>query len=255
METYLLRVGADCTDVGGGFHSHILENGAYIFIPIPEKKENLILDNAYRYRDFKWRNNSIVTYLPAHLYPRKIWTDNPRDQFIHDDPEFKTFTYGSPKYNKDNPNGRVEKNYRALLKLNTKKGGILAFYAAFSRDGATIDGYYFFGYFVIDCVIEWGNPDSLSQEEQALVKNNHHFIHKRPNQVVVVGCPNSSRVLNKAVLLSSRSTDVRKGNNYYPCRSIQKYLGEYNRSMNRSSLRNPSWDGVTFKECLDLHGT
>ena len=250
MKPYLLRVGADSTPAGGGFHSRIFENGAYMFIPIPEKKRNLILDKALRYRDF---NNSIVAYLPTHLYPRKMWTDDPPDQFTHNDPEFQTFTYGSPIYNQDNSHGSKEKNYSALLKM--EKGDILAFYAAFSRDGAIIDGYYFFAYFVIDCVIKYGLPDSLSQEKQALVRNNHHFIHKRQNQVVVVGCPNSSRVFNKAVLLSSRPTDVRKGNNYYPCQSIQEYLGKYEKSMNRSSVRNPSWIGATFKEYLDLYGT
>ncbi|TET39675.1 MAG: hypothetical protein E3J65_03345 [Dehalococcoidia bacterium] len=251
MKPYLLRVGADSTPAGGKFYSHIFENGSYIFIPIPEKKEKLILGKARRYRDFEWRNNSIVPYLPTNLYPRKMWTDDPPHQFIHNDPEFQTFTYGSPMYNQDNSNGRKEKNYNTLLKM--EKGDILAFYAAFSRDGANIHGYYFFAYFIIHCVIPYASTDSLSQEKQALVRNNHHFIHKRQNQVVVVGCPNNSRVFNEAVLLSLRPTDVRKGNNYYPCRSIQDCLGKYDVAMNRSTVRKPPWIGAAFKEHLDLH--
>ncbi|MDP2973012.1 MAG: hypothetical protein Q8P64_27955 [Deltaproteobacteria bacterium] len=107
-----------------------------------------------------------------------------------------TFTYGSPKYNSK---VMKEKNYNALLKMGN--GDILAFYAAFSSDSANIDGLYFFAYFVVNCVIEYGCPDSLSQEKQALVRNNHHFIHKRSDQVVVVGFPDKSRVFEKAILL------------------------------------------------------
>jgi hypothetical protein len=254
MKSYLLRVGADSTPAGGGFHSRLLENECYVFIPIPEKKEKLILDKALRYRDFKWQNNSIVPYFPASLRPRETWPDEPPDQFIHNDPEFQTFTYGSPIYNRDNPNRGKEKNYSALLKM--EKGDILAFYAAFSRDGTNIDGLYFFAYFIIDCVIKYDSLGSLRQEEQALVRNNHHVIHEQQHQIVVVGCPNSSRVFNKAVLLSSRPADARKGNNYYPCKSIHEKLGKYDRAMNRSSLRRlPTEVAGSFKEYLDLHSS
>ena len=253
MKPYLLRVGADSTEDGGGFHSRIFENRSYIFMPIPERKERLILDKALRYRDYRWQGNSIVPYLPPNLRPRKVWADNPTDQFIHDDPEFHTFTYGSPIYNQDNPNGRKEKNYGTLPKM--EEGDILVFYARFSKDGTSTDGLYFFAYFVIQCVIEYDSPDSLCEEKQTLVRNNHHFVHKRQNQIVVVGCPNSSRVLNKAVLLSSCPLDIRRGGNYYPCMSIKEHLGEYDRAMNRSSVRKPPWIGASFKEYLDFHGT
>jgi hypothetical protein len=244
MKLYLLRVGADFTPNGGGFHSRIFKDRSYLFIPIPEKKENLITSKALTYRDFKWHNKAVIPYLP-----RKIWSDDPPDQFIHNDPEFVTFTYGSPKYNSK---GMREKNYNALLEM--EKGDILAFYAAFSGDSANIDGLYLFAYFVVNCVIEWSDPDGLSQEKQALVRNNHHFIHRRPNQVVVVGFPDKSRVFKKAILLSSRITD-RRGSNYYPCLSIQQNLAGYNKSMNLSSLRNPPGIEVAglFKDYLDLH--
>jgi hypothetical protein len=180
--------------------------------------------------------------------PRKIWICDPLDQFIHNDPEFVTFTYGSPKYNLK---GTIEKNYTPLQ--NMEKGDILAFYARFSSNNASIEGLYFFAYFVVNCVVKYSSPDNLNQENQALVRNNHHFIHKRLDQVVVVGFPDQSKVFEKAVLLSSRHSDVRKISNYYPNRSIQEYFGLYDKAMNLSSLRNPPWDGVTFKEYLDVH--
>ncbi|MFC1937634.1 hypothetical protein ACFLWY_03650 [Chloroflexota bacterium] len=248
MEHYLLRVGADTTPDGGGFRSRIFENRSFMFIPIPEKQDELIVCNALTYRDFKWGNNSIIPYLPQKLLPRKIWTNDPPDQTIHNDPEFTTFTYGSPKYNK---NGTREKNYSSLLEI--KNGDILTFYAAFSSDNTIMDGLYFFAYFVVDCVIEWGYSDNLSQDKQVLLRNNHHFIHKRRDQVVVIGSP-KSRIFEKAILLSSSITD-RERSNYYPCISIRENA-KYKKPMNRSSLRRlPSEVAGLFKEYLDLHSS
>ncbi len=245
MKHYLLRVGAD-KDKGGGFISPIFDDRSYKFIPIPDDKKDLILDRAITYKDFKWQNNSIVSFLPTRLSPRKVWPSRPLEQTIHNDPEFVTFTYGSPKYNQA---GSKEKNYDTLL--NMERGDILTFYAAFSSKDGKLDGLYFFAYFIIDTSICWGNLNELSQYDQVLVKNNHHFIHKRSNQVVVVGGP-ESRVLNKAVLLSLRTTDL-KGTNYYPCVSIRENA-KYSESMNMSSLRClPGEVSNSFREYLDLH--
>jgi hypothetical protein len=246
MNLYLLRVGADSTPAGGGFHSRIFEDRSFVFIPIPEKRDNLILSKALTYRDFKWNNSSVVPYLPP-----KIWSDYPPDQFIHNDPEFETFTYGSPQ---KNSKGKTEKNYNNIL--NMKEGDILSFYAAFSGDRADMNGLYFFAYFLVDCVIKYDCPDNLSQEEQALVRNNHHFIHKRQDQVVIVGKKHKSKVFKKAILLSSSSRPDRRGSNYYPCQSIRQNLDEYDKAMNLSSLRKPPGEVAgPFKEYLDLNCT
>jgi hypothetical protein len=63
MNLYLLRVGADSTKAGGGFHSRIFEDRSFVFMPIPEEEKKLILSKALTYRDFKWNNRSIVPYL------------------------------------------------------------------------------------------------------------------------------------------------------------------------------------------------
>lgn len=228
MNIYLLRVGADYTRAGGGFHSPIFPDKSFVFVPIPEDENKLIESKAIKYRDFKWNNEPVGRYIPSKIS---------QDQFIHNDPEFETFTYGSPKYNSK---GNIEKNYNNILKM--KEGDLLVFYAAFSgemNNRNDMNGLYFFAYFVVDCFIKWDCPDNLCQEEQALVRNNHHFIHKRQDQVVIVGNKDKSKVFKKAIPLSLSSGPERRGSNYYPCQSIKQILDGYDASMNFSSIRKP----------------
>jgi len=249
MNLYLLRVGADSTKLGGGFYSHICPDGSYIFIPIPDEENYLVKEKARTYREYTWRNHPVCEYLP----------DRIQNRYIHNDPEFKTFTYGSPRYNR---NGSVEKNYRKLAGM--QEGDMLTFYAAFTGNGRDIEGYYFFAYFIVDHAIPFGNPDELTEQQRAVVRNNHHFIHRKklPNQVIVKGYPEQSRVFKKAVLLSSHKNGG-EGRNYYPCRCVQNLLGGYNKSMNRSSIRrfnNLTVNNLTeceiarFRQYLDDNG-
>lgn len=247
MNLYLLRVGADSTKLGGGFYSHICpDSKSYIFIPIPDEEKYLVKQEARTYRDYRWRNHLVCEYLP----------DRIQNRYIHNDPEFKTFTYGSPKCNQD---GSGEKNYRTLAEI-MKKGDMLTFYAAFTSNGRDIEGYYFFAYFIVDRAITFGNPDDLEEEDKDLVKNNHHFIHRKklPNQVIVKGYrdPEKSRLFQRAVLLSSPK-DGREGRNYCPCETIRKMLS-YEKSMNMSSIRR--FNNLTecqiarFRQYLDDNG-
>ncbi len=239
MNLYLLRVGADTN-----FYSHRNEDRSYIFIPIPDDENSLITDLARTYQNYTWNGIPVHNHLPENILSR----------YIHNDPEFKTFTYGSPEFNTKGKTGRTEKNYRTLLQM--QKGDILVFYAAFSRNVHNIEGYYFFAYFTVDRAV---NLNKLTNEEMDLVKGNHHFIHRckllPQNQVIVKGCPEQSRVLKRAVLLSSREND-RQGGNYYPCQSVQQRLGGYCKSMNRSSIRKFCQSGIvqSFRQYLDEHG-
>ncbi|MGA2091956.1 MAG: hypothetical protein ABSH16_00920 [Sedimentisphaerales bacterium] len=255
----MLRVGADGTKNGGGFRSHICpKDRLYRFIPIPDKKSKLITSKALTYNDYKWNNQSVRDYLPP-----RIWGVDARNQYIHDDPEFKTFTYGSPRFNKKDDQGKQDKNYGTLEQM--QKGDMLTFYAAFAENGQDIEGYYFFAYFIVDCVIKYGNREDLKKDEKALVKGNHHFIHRPRNQIIIKGDDRKSRFLERAVLLSSRKKD-RRGHNYYPCKNMQKMLackdmqkilGGYYKSMNFSSIRNiclPESGITLFKQYLDNNG-
>ena len=242
MNLYLLRVGADSTKAGGGFWSRKRPDRSYTFIPIQDKEEFLVTREARTYKDYTWNSQSVLEYLP-----RKI-RGALNQYYIHDDPEFRTFTYGSPEKNQGKG---TEKNYKTLSEM--RRGDILVFYAAFTSNGKTIEGYYFFAYFIVDRAT---NLNKLTDEEEHLVKNNHHFIHKeklRSNQVIVVGDTEQSRVLKKAVLLSSRDKD-RRGSNYYPCPDVRHLLDGYCKSMNPSSIRkfNFSENGILqFKQYLD----
>ena len=253
MNLYLLRVGADGTKAGGGFWSRIYPDESYVFIPIPERKEKLDENKRNKwkiYEGYKWNNHSVLQAIP-----NRIWGEDATQQFIHDDPEFKTFTYGSPEFNLDDPNKGTEKNFQKIYQL--KNGDMLAFYAAFTDDGTTIKGYYFFAYFIIDRVVTLKNK--ITKEDEGLIKNNHHFIHKEQlhhNQVIVKG-NGESKVLDKAVLLNSREKD-RKGSNYYPCKDMQRLLGGYNKAMNRNAIRKiddlTEKDILRFKQYLDNNG-
>jgi hypothetical protein len=226
LKLYLLRVGADSTVGGGDFFSRIHDNlGTYTFIPIPiSGKEKRIEGKSISYKDYKWIHQNV----DISLFPCP-------EQFIHNDPEFETFTYGSPHYTYDKQGNKItEKNYKKLSE-KIKKDDVLAFYAAFSKDGIQVDGLYLFAYFIVKCVVCWTTIAKLNEAEKEIVKNNHHFIHEMPDQVVIVGKPGESRLLGKAVLISSRK-DCRNGN-YYPCKDKPKVLGDYSKALNRSSLR------------------
>ena len=234
---YLLRVGAD--SVYGGFHSPIFQDLSYLFIPIPDN--NVLKEKSIRYSEYKWNNRNILSYIPAKL----------SSYTIHNDPEFITCTYGSPKFNKSN---KIEKNYKKLK--NLKKNDILVFYAAFSNKfedkNESISGLYLFAYFVIDTIIEYTTLESLKEDQKKLISKNHHYIHKRKNPVIVVGNCKKSRVFEKAVLLSSKQYD-RDGSNYYPCDEIKEMLSGYNKSLNFSSLREFMHPLIKkeFKDYLD----
>jgi hypothetical protein len=248
MNLYLLRVGADITEAGGGFHSPIFNDYSYLFIPIPDSE--IIPNRALTYGSYRWNDRSVEKYLPA-----TIKSVPSIKQTIHNDPEFNTFTYGSPRYVKGKKGKQTEKNYSRLKKLD--KGDILAFYAAFRNHECVnhpMNGYYFFSYIIIQRVISYPNPILLSDADKQLVMNNHHYIHNYPDQVIVVGSKTESRVLDKAVLLSSSIRDRRVAN-YYPGQSASMKLGGYNRSLNLSSLRQiSSSEAQSFKDYLDCYG-
>lgn len=238
---YLLRVGVDRTY--GGFHSPIFRDLSYLFIPIPDN--NVIKEKSITYSEYKWNYHSILPYIPEKM--REKYSS----YTIHNDPEFITFTYGSPRYNQK---GNIEKNYKRLK--NTNKNDLLVFYAGFSdvsgESNDLISGLYFFAYFVIDQIIEYSTFDSFREDQKNCISNNHHYIHEWNDQVIVVSNREKSRVFEKAVLLSSKKYD-RKGSNYYPCEEIEKILGGYKKALNRSSLRefNQSSMQKEFKDYLD----
>ena len=80
---YLANVGANASH---RFSSPLFEDGSFEFIPIPEDRE-LPDPHAVRYGDIRSFNEpegDLRSYVP-----KRLW-----DTSAHNDPEFKTFTYG-----------------------------------------------------------------------------------------------------------------------------------------------------------------
>ncbi len=112
---YLANVGANASH---RFSSPLFEDGSFEFIPIPEDRE-LPDSHAVRYRDLRSFNepdSDLKSYVPERLW----------DASAHNDPEFKTFTYG------DN----CETSPRAASLRQMEQGDLLLFIArlaSFSR--------------------------------------------------------------------------------------------------------------------------
>jgi len=246
----LLRVGADVNY--GGFHSPIFEDKSFRFIPIPDC--NVLKEHRISYQDYKWADENIANYLPDMIKRKGSKQIGDRQKnyypwFVHDDPEFRTYTYGSPiKTYK----GKIEKNYRGLCKLD--KDYLLIFYADFSAHDPNLrvqlDGFYMFAYFIIERpAIEYQNQDDLPGNLKKRIAENHHVLHGWHNQVVALGDMTRSRVFKKAVLLSLKSRDL-KGQNYFPCQEIQDKF-HYKKSLNLSSLRTLD-DSVSLESVKNL---
>lgn len=126
---FLANVGANASH---RFTGPIFSDGTFEFIPIPETP-NLCGTHAVRYKDLK------SFYKPAErltkYVPKRYW-----NAATHNDPEFKTFTYG------DN----CETTPRAASLIQMKRGDYLFFIVRLERwddDAPTSDyGFYLIGY-------------------------------------------------------------------------------------------------------------
>ncbi|MCX5635249.1 MAG: hypothetical protein NTW55_05360 [Planctomycetota bacterium] len=90
----LIRVGFDSD--WGGIRGPIFDNDSFLFIPIPED-EGRKIKNPTRYSDPD--QSKYMPYLPKDFLRTKELNGNKikikiEDCIVHDDPEFKTFTYG-----------------------------------------------------------------------------------------------------------------------------------------------------------------
>ena len=114
MRVYLANVGANASH--GQLVSPLFEDGTFELLPIPEiirTREGH--QRAVRYRDLRSHYNSEKDLLQ--YVPQKMW-----DDACHNDPEFKTLTYGD-----DGTNGRSS----ALTQL--REGDALLFIARLAR--------------------------------------------------------------------------------------------------------------------------
>ena len=181
MKAILLRVGIDkgC----GSALAPIFEDGSFEYIHIPES------DPATKEKRTYINTRGRKSRLLSDFLPEKI-----HHQWMHFDPEFKTFTYGDPTSKR-----------KSLLKL--VENDLLVFYAGLTpyQNNKFPNALYIIGYFTVKDVIDF---NELSDEEilrfSNLYSNNAHI--KRnievENLVIVSGDKSRSKLFDKAILIS-----------------------------------------------------
>lgn len=192
MKAMLLRVGIDKSS--DGLLAPIFPDGSFEYIPLSENRDS---SENRTYNDIIGRKGKLLsTYLPPEVAVRRV----------HMDPEFITFTYGDE--------GR-KANY--LKKLNP--GDILAFYAGLTQfNGDEWDEYYegdeysealyIIGYFTVRKVIDLSKLVEKEVIIRTILKkfphNSHPKRHDTGEMVLVVGDPDKSKLLDRAILLSQK---------------------------------------------------
>jgi hypothetical protein len=191
MKAMLLRVGIDKgTD---GALAPIFSNGSFEYIPLSEKNSKTIEERTF---ETTHGNNGIPfsKYLPEKIKNRKL----------HFDPEFETYTYGDET---------SKRNY--LLKL--EKSDYLVFYAGLTpyENKVYEEALYIIGYLEVEEVIDFSklNPNELIQSKK-LYKNNSHIKSEGFEKLVIVKGYKTSKLLDKAVLLSKKKLN-KIGRNYH----------------------------------------
>jgi hypothetical protein len=181
MKMALLRVGADSGNVGT--QGPLFADGSFEFLPIPDKVGVATYGNTVGQK-----GQPLVHYFSTRRQAR--WRDRP----MHDDPEFRSFTYGDPTPPK-----------RGLRKLSP--GDMLVFYAGLQGwDHESAPALYVVGYFLV----EWaGLATQLTEPEVRTrfasnfhVANEDVFQRQRERLVLVKG-GRGSRLLTRAVCISA----------------------------------------------------
>ncbi len=204
MKAMLLRVGIDKSS--DGVLAPIFPDGSFEYIPLSEKDEKSTEKRTYMNLTGK-NGKPLSDYLPPKVANRKV----------HLDPEFTTFTYGD-----------VGRKAGYLKKL--KPGDILVFYAGFtpylkSEHPETL---YIIGYFTVMEIIDFqeimdSHPTSTSKISRIRRKYPDNSHPKREldlhELVMVVGDPEQSKLLEKAILLGQKK--LNKIGRYYHAVSPQ----------------------------------
>ncbi|EKF84808.1 hypothetical protein [Methanobacterium formicicum] len=210
MKAMLLRVGIDKSS--DGVLAPIFPDGSFEYIPLSEKDETSTENRTYTDLTGE-KGKPLSDYLPTRVADRKV----------HLDPEFKTFTYGD-----------VGRKADYLLKLNP--GDILAFYAGFTpyMKSEYPEALYIIGYFTVGEIIDFhkitGSYRTNDSHKSSTIEikriqeqypNNSHpkRVSDIHDMVLVVGDPEQSKILEKAILISQKK--LNKIGRYYHAVSPQ----------------------------------
>lgn len=229
MQVVLLRVGIDTGS--GGIHGPLFGDGSFEYIPIPDGFRGKGVCKRTYGNTIGSRGRSLVDYFP------EVRREGVRNQPIHFDPEFETFTYGDPTAPKT-----------SLRKLT--EGSLLVFYSGLTGwDFDCSPALYIIGYFE---VARASLATSLSQSELEMFQNNFHVMHgnvfeDQKARLVLVKGNSNSRLLKRAVKISAMGTD-RKGRALHRLSpEMQKVFGGFggNTSIQRSP---PRWVAPEFTD-------
>ena len=179
----MLRVGIDTGS--GGTHGPLFQDGTFEFVPIPD---SLGVELRTYGNMVGRKRRKLVDYIPKRLQAKM------RNQSIHVDPEFVTFTYGDPT--------RPKSRLRTL-----EQGDMLVFYCGLQGwDFESKPALYLIAYFE---VLTAGRASEFSSAElDELFGKNFHVRHQevferqKDRLVLVKGSPNS-RLLKQAVPISA----------------------------------------------------
>jgi Nucleotide modification associated domain 3 len=185
----MLRVGIDTGS--GGAHGPLFEDGSFEFVPIPDSSG---VDPCTYGNTVGRKGRKLVDYLPERLQARM------RNQSIHSDPEFATFTYGDPTTPK-----------AGLRRLD--EGDMLDFYCGLQGwDFPSEPALYLVGYFEVLAAERAGGFGAAEIED--LFGENFHIRHRdvferQKDRLVLAKGSAQSRLLEKAVPMSALGQDIR----------------------------------------------
>jgi hypothetical protein len=195
MQVVLIRVGIDTG--AGGIHGPLFADGSFEFIPIPDRFGKTGVDSRTYGTTQGRKGVPLIDYFPARMRVKY------KDQPIHFDPEFESFTYGDPS--------QLKSRLKTL-----EDGDLLVLYAGLEGWGFHCDpALYIIGFFSVSWA---GLPGDLGKrlgttEWRGHFSKNFHVRHdivfedQKDKLVLVKGDHAKSRLLTNAVRISAEGSD------------------------------------------------
>jgi hypothetical protein len=223
MNVVLLRVGIDTG--AGGILSPLFPDGSFEFVPIPDGWGGPGVDGRTYGNTVGRHGRPLVEYFPPRRQPRM------RDQPMHVDPEWETFTYGDPT--------RLKGRLRELT-----PGDLLVFYAGLQGWGwEQPPALYIVGYFEVECAGMASRPDDRTLA--ARFGANYHVRHPQVladqrSRLALVAGGAGSRLLRRAARISVIGLDKRGGPTAVLSPEAQAHFGDFG-GKTGIKMSSPRW--------------